>query len=125
LYKGILDGNGRAVFNGKIFVREGAQKTDARQTNKNLLLSDKARVDTKPQLEIYADDVKCAHGAAVGQIDPEELFYLETRGIDPELGRNLLTYGFAEEVIARIKIESIRSELDQAVLRQLHTSLET
>ena len=125
LYKGILDGNGRAVFNGKIFVREGAQKTDAIQTNKNLLLSDKARVDTKPQLEIYADDVKCAHGAAVGQIDPEELFYLETRGIDPELGRNLLTYGFAEEVIAKIKIESIRTELDEAVLRQLHTSLET
>ena len=124
LYKGILDGNGRAVFNGKIFVREGAQKTDAMQTNKNLLLSDKARVDTKPQLEIYADDVKCAHGAAVGQIDPEELFYLETRGIGPELGRKLLTYGFAEEVIAKIKIESIRSELDEAVLRQLHTSLE-
>jgi len=125
LYKGILDGNGRAVFNGKIFVREGAQKTDAMQTNKNLLLSEKARVDTKPQLEIYADDVKCAHGAAIGQIDPEELFYLETRGIGPELGRNLLTYGFAEEVIAKIKIESIRSELDQFVLRQLHTNLET
>jgi Fe-S cluster assembly protein SufD len=124
LYKGILDGNGRAVFNGKIFVREGAQKTDAMQTNKNLLLSEKARIDTKPQLEIYADDVKCAHGAAVGQIDPEELFYLETRGIGPELGRNLLTYGFAEEVIAKIKIESIRSELDETVLRQLHTSLE-
>src|SRR5215203_3131432 len=125
LYKGILDGNGRAVFNGKIFVREGAQKTDAMQTNKNLLLSDKARVDTKPQLEIYADDVKCAHGAAVGQIDPEELFYLETRGIGPELGRSLLTYGFAEEVIAKIKIDSIRNELDQIVLKQLHTSLET
>jgi len=124
LYKGILDGNGRAVFNGIVFVREGAQKTDAMQTNKNLLLSDKARVDTKPQLEIFADDVKCAHGAAVGQIDPDELFYLETRGINPELGRNLLTYGFAEEVIARIKIESIRAELDQTVLRQLHTSLE-
>jgi Fe-S cluster assembly protein SufD len=124
LYKGILDGNGRAVFNGKIFVREGAQKTDARQTNKNLLLSDKARVDTKPQLEIYADDVKCAHGAAVGQIEPEELFYLETRGIGPELGRSLLTYGFAEEVIARIKLESIRAELDQIVLKQLHASLE-
>jgi Fe-S cluster assembly protein SufD len=123
LYKGILDGNGRAVFNGKIFVREGAQKTDAMQTNKNLLLSDKARVDTKPQLEIFADDVKCAHGAAVGQIDQEELFYLETRGIAPELGRNLLTYGFAEEVIAKIKIESIRLELDETVLRQLHTSL--
>ena len=123
LYKGILDGNGRAVFNGKVFVREGAQKTDAMQTNKNLLLSDKARVDTKPQLEIYADDVKCAHGAAVGQIDREELFYLEARGINPELGRNLLTYGFAEEVIAKIKIESIRSQLDETVLRQLRTSL--
>ena len=123
LYKGILDGNGRAVFNGKVFVREGAQKTDAQQTNKNLLLSDKARVDTKPQLEIYADDVKCAHGAAVGQIEPEELFYLETRGIGPELGRSLLTYGFAEEVIGKIKIDSIRAQLDEIVLRQLHTSL--
>jgi Fe-S cluster assembly protein SufD len=125
LYKGILDANARAVFNGKIFVREGAQKTDAMQTNKNLLLSDKARVDTKPQLEIYADDVKCAHGAAVGQIEPEELFYLETRGIGPELGRSLLTYGFAEEVIAKIKLESIRAELDATVLRRLHTNLET
>jgi Fe-S cluster assembly protein SufD len=123
LYKGILDGNGRAVFNGKVFVREGAQKTDAQQTNKNLLLSDKARVDTKPQLEIYADDVKCAHGAAVGQIDPEELFYLETRGIGPELGRSLLTYGFAEEVIGKIKIDSIRAQLDEFVLRQLATDL--
>lgn len=125
LYKGILDDNGRAVFNGKVFVREGAQKTDAMQTNKNLLLSDKARVDTKPQLEIFADDVKCAHGAAVGQIDQEELFYLETRGIGPDLGRSLLTYGFAEEVIAKIKIDSIRSQLDETVLQQLHTNLET
>jgi Fe-S cluster assembly protein SufD len=124
LYKGILDSNGRAVFNGKVFVRKGAQKTDAMQTNKNLLLSDKAHVDTKPQLEIYADDVKCAHGAAVGQIDADELFYLETRGIGPELGRGLLTYGFAEEVVQKIKIESIRAELDETVLRQLHTSLE-
>jgi Fe-S cluster assembly protein SufD len=124
LYKGILDGNARAVFNGKIFVREGAQKTDAMQTNKNLLLSPQARVDTKPQLEIYADDVKCAHGAAVGQIDQEELFYLETRGINPELGRKLLTYGFAEEVIGKIKIDSIRSQLDEIVLRQLNTQLE-
>jgi Fe-S cluster assembly protein SufD len=124
LYKGILDGNARAVFNGKIFVREGAQKTDAMQTNKNQLLSPQARVDTKPQLEIYADDVKCAHGAAVGQIDQEELFYLETRGINPELGRNLLTYGFAEEVIGKIKIDSIRSQLDEIVLRQLNTQLE-
>ena len=124
LYKGILDGNGRAVFNGKIFVREGAQKTDAMQTNKNLLLSPQARVDTKPQLEIYADDVKCAHGAAVGQIDEEELFYLQARGLNPELARNLLTYGFAEEVIGKIKIESIRSQLDEAVLTHLNTRLD-
>jgi Fe-S cluster assembly protein SufD len=124
LYKGILDDNGRAVFNGKIFVREGAQKTDAMQTNKNLLLSPQARVDTKPQLEIYADDVKCAHGAAVGQIDAEELFYLQARGVNPELGRSLLTYGFAEEVIAKIKLESIRVQLDEIVLNQLHAHLE-
>ena len=124
LYKGILDGKSRAVFNGKVFVRHNAQKTDAMQTNKNLLLSNEARVDTKPQLEILADDVKCAHGAAVGQIDEDELFYLETRGIHPDLGRNLLTYGFAEEVIAKIKIDSIRNELDEAVLHRLNAKLE-
>lgn len=124
LYKGILDGNARAVFNGKVFVREGAQKTDAMQTNKNLLLSPQARVDTKPQLEIYADDVKCAHGAAVGQIDQDELFYLLARGINPELARSLLTYGFAEEVIEKIKIGSIKAQLDEIVLRQLNTQLE-
>jgi Fe-S cluster assembly protein SufD len=124
LYKGILDGSSRAVFNGKIFVRHGAQKTDAFQTNKNLLLSADAHVDTKPQLEIFADDVKCAHGAAIGQIDEEELFYLQTRGIHPELARNLLTYGFAEEVVSKIKIDSIRSELGQVVLNRLNTQLE-
>jgi Fe-S cluster assembly protein SufD len=125
LYKGILDSNGRAVFNGKVFVREGAQKTDALQTNKNLLLSPQARVDTKPQLEIYADDVKCAHGAAVGQIDEDQLFYLEARGINPELGKSLLTYGFAEEVIEKIGVESIRTKLDQAILNRLHSRLES
>jgi Fe-S cluster assembly protein SufD len=119
LYKGILDGKSRAVFNGKVFVRHGAQQTDARQTNKNLLLSTDARVDTKPQLEIFADDVKCTHGAAVGQIDEEEKFYLESRGINPALARNMLTYGFAEEVIEKIGIESIRRELDAAVLNRL------
>jgi Fe-S cluster assembly protein SufD len=124
LYKGILDGKSRAVFNGKIFVRHGAQKTDAMQTNKNLLLSKEARVDTKPQLEILADDVKCAHGAAVGQIDEDEMFYLQTRGIHSELARNLLTYGFAEEVIGKIKIESIRAQLDEAVLNRLNARLE-
>jgi len=124
LYKGILDGKSRAVFNGKIFVRPGAQKTDAMQTNKNLLLSNEARVDTKPQLEIFADDVKCAHGAAVGQIDQDELFYLETRGLNPELARNLLTYGFAEEVIAKIKVDSLKTQIDELVLHHLKARLE-
>src|SRR2546421_8224891 len=124
LYKGILDGKSRAVFNGKVFVRHGAQQTDAQQTNKNLLLSDEARVDTKPQLEIFADDVKCAHGAAVGQLDQNELFYLESRGINPGLARNMLTYGFAEEVIEKIKIDSIKRELDAAVLNRLKSDLE-
>lgn len=124
LYKGILDDKSRAVFNGKVFVRHGAMGTDAQQTNKNLLLSKDAHVDTKPQLEIFADDVKCAHGAAIGQLDEDELFYLESRGIHPDLARNLLTYGFAEEVIAKIKIESIKAQLDEAVLNRLHARLE-
>ena len=124
LYKGVLDGKSHAVFNGKVFVRHGAQQTDAQQTNKNLLLSEEARVDTKPQLEIFADDVKCAHGAAVGQLNEDEVFYLESRGINPALARNMLTYGFAEEVIERIKIDSIKKELDEAVLNRLHSNLE-
>jgi Fe-S cluster assembly protein SufD len=124
LYKGILDGKSRAVFNGKVFVRHGAQQTDAQQTNKNLLLSQEAQVDTKPQLEIYADDVKCTHGAAIGQLDEDELFYLESRGINPALAKNMLTYGFAEEVIERIKIDSIKRELDEAVLNRLHTEFQ-
>ncbi|MGB9178124.1 MAG: Fe-S cluster assembly protein SufD [Pyrinomonadaceae bacterium] len=124
LYKGILDGKSRAVFNGKVFVRRDAQQTDAMQTNKNLLLSNDARVDTKPQLEIFADDVKCAHGAAIGQLDEEELFYLASRGMNTELARNLLTYGFAEEVIDKIKIETIKAQLDQAVLHRLHAQLD-
>ena len=124
LYKGILDGKSRAVFNGKVFVRHGALGTDANQTNKNLLLSNDAHVDTKPQLEIYADDVKCAHGAAIGQLDEDELFYLSSRGIHQDLARNLLTYGFAEEVISKIKVESIKAQLDEAVLNRLNASLE-
>jgi Fe-S cluster assembly protein SufD len=123
LYKGILDGSSRAVFNGKVFVRHGAQQTDAHQTNKNLLLSNEAQVDTKPQLEIFADDVKCAHGAAVGQLDEDELFYLESRGINPGLAKNMLTYGFAEEVIEKIPIESIKRQLDEVVLNRLHSDL--
>ncbi len=124
LYKGILDGRSRAVFNGKVFVREGALLTDARQLNKNLLLSSDAHIDTKPQLEIFADDVKCAHGATVGQLDDEELFYLSTRGISTENARALLTYGFAEDVISRIKLKSAREKLDRTVLDKLHQSLE-
>jgi len=125
LYKGILDGKSRAVFNGKIFVRVDAQQTNAFQTNRNLLLSPEARVDTKPQLEIFADDVKCSHGATVGQLEEEELFYLLSRGLHSDLARNLLTYGFAEEVINKIKIESIKAQLDETVLHRLHARLGT
>jgi Fe-S cluster assembly protein SufD len=123
-YKGILDGRGRGVFNGRIFVHQGAQKTDAYQSNKNLILSDTARVDTKPQLEIFADDVKCSHGATVGQLNEDELFYLRSRGLEPELARNLLTYGFAEEIVEKIKFESIKKQLDAAILNRLHANLE-
>jgi Fe-S cluster assembly protein SufD len=123
-YKGILDGKSRAVFNGRVFVHEGAHQTDAQQSNKNLLLSREARVDTKPQLEIYNDDVKCSHGATVGQLEEEELFYLLSRGLHPTLARNLLTYGFAEEIVEKIKHESIRRQLDGAILNRLHANLE-
>ncbi|MGB8509026.1 MAG: Fe-S cluster assembly protein SufD [Pyrinomonadaceae bacterium] len=123
-YKGILDGKSRAVFNGRVFVHKGAQQTDAVQSNKNLLLSTDARVDTKPQLEIYADDVKCAHGATVGQLEEEELFYIVSRGLHPDLARNLLTYGFAEEIVEKIKINSIKTQLDEAILNRLQARLE-
>jgi Fe-S cluster assembly protein SufD len=123
-YKGILDGHSRAVFNGRVFVHEGAYRTDAEQSNKNLLLSSDARVDTKPQLEIYNDDVKCSHGATVGQLEEEELFYLLSRGLRRDLARNLLTYGFAEEIVAKIKFESIRAQLDRAILNRLRARLE-
>lgn len=122
-YKGVLNDHSRGVFNGKVFVRENASGTDAQQSNKNLLLSDDARVDTKPQLEIFNDDVKCSHGATVGQLEEEELFYLLTRGLNESLARNLLTYGFAEEVINKIGIESIKAELDAAVLNRLNAEI--
>jgi Fe-S cluster assembly protein SufD len=123
-YKGVLNDKSRGVFNGKVFVRENAHGTDAQQSNKNLLLSNDARVDTKPQLEIFNDDVKCSHGATVGQLEEEELFYLLTRGLPETLARNLLTYGFAEEIINKIGIETIKKELDSAVLNRLNTKLE-
>ncbi len=123
-YKGVLNDKSRAVFNGKVFVRENAHGTDAQQSNKNLLLSNEARVDTKPQLEIFNDDVKCSHGATVGQLEEEELFYLLTRGLPDTLARNLLTYGFAEEIINKIGIDTIKKDLDAAVLNRLNTQLD-
>ena len=116
LYKAILDGRSRGVFNGKIFVRKDAQKTDAKQTNKTLLLSDGATVDTKPQLEIFADDVKCTHGATVGQLDEEQVFYLRSRGIPLEAARDILTFAFASDVVNRVHVEPLRGQLD-AMLR--------
>ncbi len=123
-YKGVLNDKSRGVFNGKVFVRENASGTDAKQSNKNLLMSNDARVDTKPQLEIYNDDVKCAHGATVGQLEEEELFYLLSRGLNETLARNLLTYGFAEEIVNKIGIEAIKKQLDEAVLNRLNANLE-
>lgn len=123
-YKGVLNDKSRGVFNGKVFVAVGASGTDGYQSNKNLLLSNDARVDTKPQLEIFNDDVKCSHGATVGQLEDEELFYLLSRGINEPLAKNLLTYGFAEEVINKIEIEEIKKDLDEIVLGRLDVSLE-
>jgi Fe-S cluster assembly protein SufD len=111
-YHGILDGKSQGVFNGKIFVRPEAQKTDAKQTNRNLLLSDDATMNTKPQLEIFADDVKCTHGATIGQLDPESIFYLRARGIGLEVARKMLLHAFASEIVNRISIEPIRERLD-------------
>lgn len=122
LYKGILSGQASGVFSGKIFVREGAQKTDAHQSNKNLLLSEKSTADTRPQLEILADDVQCTHGAAVGQLDESVIFYLKTRGIGFEAARRILCYGFAKEVIERVKIPAISEELDRLILGQFSNS---
>ncbi|MEK7436857.1 MAG: Fe-S cluster assembly protein SufD [Pseudomonadota bacterium] len=118
LHKCIVGDAARAVFNGNIMVRPGAQRTDSSQSSRNLLLSGKARVDTKPQLEIFADDVKCAHGATVGQLDVDEVFYLKSRGLSETAARNLLTYAFGAEVIERIPVASLRQRLEQTVLAQ-------
>jgi Fe-S cluster assembly protein SufD len=119
LYKGILDGAAQGVFHGRIIVRKDAQKTDAIQRNRNLLLSEKAVINTKPQLEIYADDVKCTHGATIGQVDADAVFYLRSRGIAREDARNLLTYAFANEMLERMKLEAVRSELAEALFARL------
>lgn len=119
LYKGIVDDRGHGVFNGRIIVWPGAQGTDASQTNKNLLLSDRAEVDTRPRLEIFTDDVKCAHGAAVGALDEEALFYLRSRGVPYEAARALLTYAFAGEMLDLIEPESLRTHVEMLVAGRL------
>lgn len=118
-YKGVIGGRGRAVFNGKVYVHPHALKTDAAQSNKNLLLSRDAEVDTKPQLEIYADDVKCSHGATVGQLDEQMMFYLRSRGIDENLARGMLTYGFAQDIVERMDLEPIRNRIEHLLTTKL------
>lgn len=119
LYKGILSGRSRAVFNGKIVVRLDAQKTDAKQSNKALLLSEDAQVTTKPQLEIFADDVKCTHGATVGQLDEESLFYLRSRALSEAQARQLLIHAFAADLLGHIKIDAVRRQLDTLLTERL------
>ena len=122
LYKGIVSGAARAVFNGKILVHKDAQKTDARQTNKNLLLSEHAVVNTKPQLEIHADDVKCSHGSTIGQLDKNALFYLRSRGLDKAEAQRLLSYAFASDLIGRVRIAPLRARLDDYLLTKFRWS---
>ena len=120
LYKGILDGQAAAVFNGKIYVRKDAQKTDAKQTNKNLVLSEDAVINTKPELQIWADDVRCTHGATIGQLDAEAIFYLRSRGIGKEDARDMLTQAFARDIVDRIRIAAVRERLERALFERLH-----
>jgi len=120
LYKGILDGRAHAVFNGRIIVRKDAQKTDSKQTNKNLVLSDDAVIDTKPELQIHADDVRCTHGATIGQLDAESLFYLRSRGIGKNEARSLLTYAFAQDIVDRIKVAHLRDSLEKHLFEKFH-----
>ncbi|HXS57909.1 MAG TPA: Fe-S cluster assembly protein SufD [Hanamia sp.] len=119
LYKGVMDGRSTGVFSGKIFVRPDAQKTNAYQTNNNILLSDNASVNTKPQLEIFADDVKCSHGCTVGRLDEEALFYLRARGISKEHAQAMLLHAFASNVIEQIKIEPLREYAEQLIVERL------
>jgi len=116
LYKGILDGHSHGVFNGKVYVHPEAQKTDGKQSNNNLLLSEHARIDTKPQLEIFADDVKCTHGATVGRLDETAMFYLRSRGIGVAQARKLLTYAFAADVLEKMELEPLKLALEAQVL---------
>ncbi len=123
LYQGILSDKATAVFSGKILVRPDAQKTDAVQNNRCLLLSDDARINTKPQLEIYADDVKCTHGATVGQLDEEAIFYLRSRGISQQRAKNLMIYAFAEHIIEQMKVASVREFVDAILLKRFKENM--
>jgi Fe-S cluster assembly protein SufD len=123
VYKGILGGKARAVFNGKIIVRQDAQKTDAKQTNRALLLSDEATINTKPQLEIFADDVKCTHGAAIGQLDDDAIFYLRARGLTYADARDMLIHAFAGEILDRVRIEPLKTALEAELFAQLARDL--
>lgn len=118
-YRGILDGESHGVFNGKVVVHPHAVKTDAHQSNRNLLLSRQAEIDTKPQLEIFADDVKCTHGATVGHLDDDSLFYLRSRGVDAESARSLLIYGFANDIVQRVEVPEMRTRIEHLVLDRL------
>ena len=118
-YRGILDGESHGVFNGKVIVHPYAVKTDAHQSNRNLLLSNQAEIDTKPQLEIFADDVKCTHAATVGQLDDDSIFYLHSRGIDEDSARSLLIYGFANDIISRVEVPNLRARIEHLVLNHL------
>jgi Fe-S cluster assembly protein SufD len=123
VYKGILGGRARAVFNGKIIVRQDAQKTDAKQTNRALLLSDGALINTKPQLEIFADDVKCTHGAAIGQLDDDAIFYLRARGLTYFEARDMLIHAFAGEILDRVQVEPLKAALESELYAQLARDL--
>ena len=123
LYKGIMDDAARARFNGHVLVQDGAVKTEAYMTNRNILLTDKAHVDTRPFLEIYNDDVKCSHGSTIGQLDEQALFYLQTRGISERTAVTMLSYAFCDEVISRIAIDRLRDTVGDMVKKRLHGEL--
>ncbi len=124
LYKGVIGGHARGVFHGKIVVRPDAQKTDAKQTNKALLLSDHAQINSKPQVEIFANDVKCTHGAAVGQRDDDAVFYLRARGIGSDAARRMLIEAFVGDVLGRVRIPTLRAALETSLKSRLDQMIE-
>jgi Fe-S cluster assembly protein SufD len=123
LYKGIMDDNSTGVFNGKIFVRQYAQKTNAFQSNKNIVMSNNASINTKPQLEIWADDVKCSHGCTTGQLNAEQIFYLQSRGISEQRAKAILLYAFVNDIVSKISLENIRENIQKTITERLHVDL--